>query len=73
MVTLEVHPEIQVREQHQRPTYSTCQECHHTFRAKTEDQLSLGLCDSCFENLRSQREPVISVHVRPRPRRVSEN
>jgi hypothetical protein len=66
MNTLEVHPEIHVSEQRQRPAYSTCYECHHTFQAKSEDQLSLELCDSCFEALRSLREPVISIHVKPR-------
>jgi hypothetical protein len=67
MNTLEVHPEIHVREQRQRPAFSTCYECHHTFHAKSEDQLCLELCDSCFEALRSLREPVISIHVKPRP------
>jgi len=67
MNTLEVHPEIHAREQRQRPPYSTCYECHHTFHAKSEDQLSLELCDSCFEALRSLREPVISIHVKPGP------
>jgi len=68
MVTLEIQPEIHVLELRQRPAYSTCYECHHTFHAKSEDQLSLELCDSCFETLRTLREPVLSVHVRPRPR-----
>jgi hypothetical protein len=26
----------------------------------------LDLCDTCIEDLRSLREPVISVHVKPR-------
>ena len=73
MVTLEVHPEIHFREQLERPAYSTCHECHRTFHAKSEDQLSLTLCDSCFEDLRSLREPTISIRVKPRPRRVAEN
>jgi len=73
MVTLEVHPEVHVREQRQRPAYSTCRECHHTFYARNEDQFCLALCDSCLEDLRDQREPVISVHVKPRPRRVTGN
>jgi hypothetical protein len=67
MNTLQVHPEIHVREQRQRPAYSTCYECHHTFYAKSEDQLCLELCDSCFDALRSLREPVISIHVKPQP------
>ena len=68
MITLEVYPEIHVEQQRERPEFSTCYECHRTFRAKTEDQLCLELCNSCFENLRSLREPIISVHVKPRPR-----
>ena len=68
MITLEAHPEIPVEEQRQRPEFSTCYECQRTFRAKSEDQLSLQLCDCCFEDLRSLREPIISVHVKPRPR-----
>ena len=67
MNTLHIHPEIHGGEQPRRPAYSTCYECHHTFQAKSEDQLSLELCDSCFEALRSLREPVISIHVKPRP------
>jgi hypothetical protein len=66
MNTLEVHPEIHVRAERQHPAYSTCYECHHTFHAKSEDQLCLELCDSCFEDLRSLREPVISIHIKPR-------
>ena len=54
MNTLEVHPEIHVKEQRQHPAYSTGCECHHTFHAKSEDQLCLELCDSCFEALRSR-------------------
>lgn len=67
MNTLEVHPEIHVKEQGQHPAYSTCGECHHTFHAKSEDQPCLELCDSCFEALRSPHEPVISIHVKARP------
>ena len=67
MNTLEVQPEIHVGEQRQRPAYCTCYECHRTFHPKNEDQLSLELCDSCFEALRSLREPVISIHIKPRP------
>lgn len=73
MITLEAHPEIQVKEQRQRPAYCTCYECHRTFHPKSEDQLSLELCDSCFEDLRTLREPIISVHVKARPRRVDSN
>lgn len=70
MITLEAHPDLQVKEQRQRPAYSTCRECRRTFHAMSEDQLCLELCDSCLEDLRSLREPVISVHVKPRPRHV---
>lgn len=67
MITLEVHPEIHVREQHQSQTYCTCRECRHTFYPKNEDQHCLELCDSCIEALRTLREPVMSVHVKARP------
>jgi len=67
MTALEVHPEIHVRELRERPAFSTCYECHRSFRAKSEDQLCLDLCDSCFDALRQLREPVISVHVKARP------
>ena len=68
MITLEAYPEVHVEEQRERPEFSTCYECHRTFRAKSEDQLCLQLCDSCFDDLRSLREPIISVHVKPRQR-----
>ena len=66
MIALEVHPEIHVRELRERPAFSTCYECHRSFRAKSEDQLCLELCDSCFDAMRQPYEPVISVHVKPR-------
>lgn len=69
MATLEVHPEIRAREQQRHPDYSTCYECHRSFRARSEDQLFLELCDDCFDAVRYLREPVISVHVKARPRR----
>lgn len=67
MTMLEVHPEVHAREQHQRQDYSTCYECHRSFRAKSEDQHCLELCDTCFDALRHLREPVISVHIKVRP------
>lgn len=70
MVTLEFHPEIHATEQPQRPAYATCHECHRSFHAKSEDQLSLELCDACFDALRHLREPILSVHVKVAPRRV---
>jgi len=68
MANLEVHREVHAREQQQRPDFSTCYECHRSFRARSEDQLSLALCDTCFDAVRYLREPVISIHVKARPR-----
>jgi len=70
MIELEVHPEVHVKEQLQRPAYSTCRECHRNFRAKCEDQFSLELCDHCFDALRQAGEPVLNVHVKVLPRRA---
>jgi hypothetical protein len=67
MIVTEVHPEVHAREQHQRPDYSTCYECHRSFRAKSEDQNCLELCDTCFDALRHFQEPAISVHIKVRP------
>jgi len=67
MITLEVRPEIHVQKQHQRPKYSTCYECQRSFRARSEDQLCLELCDDCFDALRHMREPILSIHVKARP------
>jgi hypothetical protein len=67
MITLEVRPEIHVQEQHLRPEYSTCYECHRSFRARSEDQLCLELCDTCFDALRHLREPIVSIHVKACP------
>jgi hypothetical protein len=69
MITFEVHPEIHVRELRDHPSFSTCSECHRSFHAKSEDQLSLLLCEHCFHAMQNHRKPVISVHVRPRPQR----
>lgn len=69
MIELEAHSEIHVQEVHERPAYSTCRECHRSFRAKYEDQLSLELCDHCYDALRNPDEAVLSVHVKARPRR----
>jgi hypothetical protein len=66
MTMLEVHPEIHAKKQPQHPEYSTCFECHRSFRAKSEDQLSVALCDTCFDELRHVHEPVISIHVKVR-------
>ena len=69
MINVEVQPEIYVRAQRPGPAYSTCRECHHTFYPNNEDQHCLELCDQCIDDLRSLREPVMSVHVKARPRR----
>lgn len=69
MIELEVHPEIHVHEQVQQPAYSTCRECHRSFHAKSQDQLSLELCDSCFHALRFPEEAIPTVHVKVIPRR----
>jgi len=66
MIALEAHPEIHVRELRERPAFSTCHECHRSFHAKSEDQLCLELCDSCFDATRQLHEPVICVHVKAR-------
>lgn len=66
MITLEVYPEIFVEQQHARPAFATCYECHRSFRAKSEEQLCLALCDHCFDKIRYLREPVLSVHVKAR-------
>jgi len=71
MNVLEVCPQDNAREIRERPAFSTCYECHRSFHAKSEDQLCLELCDDCFNDLRQLREPVISVHVKPRPYRPS--
>jgi len=69
MITLEVHPGIHATEQTQCPACATCHECHRSFHPKSEDQLSLELCDRCFDALRQPGEPPLSVHVKVLPRR----
>jgi hypothetical protein len=69
MITLEVHPEVHVREQFQRPEFSTCFECHRSFRAKSDEQLALGLCAHCFDAALHISEPIFSVHVKVLPRK----
>lgn len=64
-----VHPEITAREEQLHPAFSTCHGCHRSFHAKCEDQLSLELCDHCYDLFRNHREPVITVHVKVRPLR----
>jgi len=68
MVELEFPTSVHVEEQFQSPEYSTCRECHRSFHAKCEDQLSLELCDKCFEALLHPAEAVPTVHVKVLPR-----
>ncbi len=70
MITLEVHPEIYARELQQHPAFSTCYGCHRSFHAKCEDQLSLELCDHCFDIFRNGTEPILAAHVKARPRQT---
>jgi hypothetical protein len=66
MITFEVHPAY---EQFHAPAFSTCCECHRSFHAKNEDQLSVSLCDHCFEVARHASKPIVSVLVRVLPHR----
>ena len=68
MIEFEV-PEIRVYELVQLPAYSICRACHRSFHAKSEDQLSLESCDSCFHALRFPEEAIPTVHVKVLPRR----
>lgn len=71
MISSEVHTEVHVRKQFQGPAYCTCFECHRSFHAKSVDQLSLLLCDSCFDAVRHGSEPVVNIHVKVRPHRTN--
>ena len=66
---IEVHPEIRAQKQTEHQEVSTCHQCHRSFRAKSEDQFCLQLCNDCFDAHLNQREPVVSVRVKARPRR----
>ena len=66
---IEVHPEIHTGEQTRHQELSTCHQCRRSFRAKSEDQFCLLLCNDCFETHMNLREPMISVHVKVRPHR----
>jgi hypothetical protein len=67
MITFEVHPEIHVRELRDHPFLFDLFGVSRSFHAKSEDQLSLFLCERCLDAMQSHSEPVISVHVRPAP------
>lgn len=66
---IEVHPEIHTNERTEHQEISTCHQCHRSFRAKSQDQFCLQLCNDCFERHMNLREPLISVHVKARPPR----
>jgi hypothetical protein len=67
MNTLEVHPELHVREQHPRPEFATCHECYRSFRLKSADRFCLQLCHRCFESVRHGCEKVVRVHIKVLP------
>jgi hypothetical protein len=69
MIDLEIHPGISVHEQWQSPEFATCRTCHRSFHPRSEDQLSVELCDPCFEAVRNPGGVTPSVHVKVRPRR----
>ena len=69
MIELAVHPEIHAHEQLRLPTYSTCRDCHRSFHAKSEGQLSQELCDHCLHALRFPEETMPTVHVKVLPHR----
>lgn len=62
MPTVHGHVELKC----ELPEYTTCVECHRTYRPQSEDQACMELCDECFESAKYPREQVISIHVRPR-------
>jgi len=68
---IEVHPEVHAQEKTLHEKVCTCHQCHRSFRAKSEDQYCLQLCDHCFTAHLNLREPVISVHVKCRPNRAT--
>jgi hypothetical protein len=71
MMTLECQAEIHAREQYESPHYNCCRSCHRMFHAKSMDQLSLNLCDSCFDVARGLNERVPQVRVKARPHRCA--
>jgi hypothetical protein len=72
MITFEVHPEIHVRELRERPSFSTCSDCHRSFHAKSEDQQCLALCERCLDLRERRRSPTIFYISRnPRSRKCA--
>jgi len=67
---IEVHPEVHTNEQTLHERICTCHQCHRSFRAKSEDQFCLQLCNDCFAAHMNLSEPTISVHVKARHRRA---
>jgi hypothetical protein len=62
---------IRIEEQFQSPAFSTCQECHRTFHAKSEVQLGLELCASCLEAVLHPDAKITFVRVKVHPRRAA--
>lgn len=71
MIDLEIQTNVQVHEQVQMPEYATCRECARSFRPKCEDQLSVELCDQCFDALRQPVASLPTVRVKVLPRRAA--
>ncbi len=68
MITPDVHTEVHVYQQQTHPNYSTCFECHRSFRPKSEHQLNLHLCERCFQD-HTAVDPVVHIHVKVLPHR----
>ena len=66
---IEVHPEVHANEQTHHEKVSTCHQCHRSFRARSEDQYCLQLCNDCFAAHMNLSEPMVSVRVKARPGR----
>jgi len=64
---IEVHPEVHATEKTHHEQICTCHQCHRSFRAKSEDQYCMQLCNQCFEAHTHLREPIISIHIKARP------
>ncbi len=63
MPTVQGHVQVKL----ELPAFATCAECHCTYRPRSEDQACMNLCAKCFEHAKYPGEPVISIHVKPRP------
>jgi hypothetical protein len=58
---------IHVRIQFECPEYSTCYACHRSYHAKSEYQLSVNMCASCFEMACGIGQAIWEVHVMAQP------